>query len=255
MQMYDLENRRRVERLSVRDALVRTDHNSVVVGDERNDHLEHEWQRVESEMLPFIRRMVDGDLHPADEPQAVVALMAVHLARAAGTEAVHDRIIAEALQEQPEIMAKNRKLRGMAHPDAIREATRTALNELIDSRQLRVDGMARHYNWFCERFASYSVQLVTARNPGRVGFITSDNPTVLCDGRRIRVGVQQVAVMDASEVFIALGPGTLVALCKKRVPDVTLLPAEVQKLNHLIRRAAIRWLVAHPSQDLSLAAL
>lgn len=254
IQLYDLRQRRSLPPVSVRDALVSTNHNSVVLNDLRLDELEHEWQQVETAMLPFLQRMVAGELHPAREPKAVVALMAVHLARAAGTEAVHERILAAAMDEQPSIMARNRKLRGMASPEAIRKATKEALEVMAGSRQLRVEGMARHYNWFCQRFDDYSVQVARVRSPRRVGFITSDNPTVLSDSRRVRVGVQNIAVMDASEVYIALSPWLLVALSRERKDDLEFTPADVQHTNQITRRAAIRWLVAHPAEDITRAA-
>lgn len=253
VQLFDIAARTG-RQVSVRDALVRRDHNSVMIEGQRDDHVEHEWRRVESEMLPYIRAMVEGEISPYQEPRAVVALMAIHLARGAGTELVHHHIVKDALRREPERMAKNRKLRKLAHPDVIHEAAHSALDALHQSRQLRVEAMVRHYNWFCERFEDYSVQAVRPRRPA-VGFVTSDNPTVLSDKRRIRVGVQNLAVLDADEAYIALSPTLLVALCERPVDDLVLSPSGVQLLNQTTRRAAVRWLVARPGENVARAAL
>lgn len=254
VQQIDKESGHHVARLSVRDALAVSHHNSAVIDGVRDDALEREWQSIEGQVLPFIQRMAAGELHPASEPRAVVQLMAIHLARAAGTEAVYRRVMDESIRNTPGELAQDPKLLAMASAEEIIDASQDGLRRLDRHRAFRVERMGDHHNWFLDYFADYSVERITAARPKIVGFVTSDNPVVLTDDRNLRVGVQNIAVMDAQQVFMPLSPTVLVALSKRPKPDATASPIGVQRLNGLIRRAAVRFVVAHPAENIKRAA-
>lgn len=253
VQQLDLETRQVAPRLSVRNVLTRSHHNSATIDGVRDDWLERQWQQAETKALPLVRRMVAGELDPREAPQPVIQLMAIHLARGAGSELVYQKIIDTMLQTKPDEFAAEPALLARVSADRIRDLAQVGLEQIDQERVVRTEAMGRHHNWFIDRFGEHTVQVIRVDRPRNVGFVTSDNPVVLADRRWVRVGVQRIAVGDAEQAMMTLSPRLAVALSRHPVDTLTATPAGVQRLNTYVRRAAVRFVVGHPDEDIRRA--
>ena len=242
--------------VSVRDAFVEEGFNTAYVSGEAIDDLEHEWARLENEVLPRIRAARDAGALRDSTPD-VHALMALHAARSYSVQQLHRRVYEEAKRDARSELDLNR-LRRAVSADTGKWPTEKELDRFIDdaiervraSRVQFVESMVRVYNTILEHHISPFHLHVASVSPAvvRRGFelVISDNQVSRTGRRGLLVNV---AFGDADQVFMPLGRDVLVGLSAKPIGDVDLAPVAVVLLNSLTWRGAHRFIGCHPEAD------
>ena len=242
--------------VSVADAFTRRNFSSFTVKGQRHDGVEDEWMRVETECLPAIRAVRGGD-RSGQSLWKIRVVMALHLARSVQFETVHRRVAADVRASySPEVAgeAELARLFQAQHgrPAAAGELTNVIqdhFDELLATNRLQVERMVEIYNDILEYLAP--LQLHVGRTISRrVPLVTSDAPVVLAKRNQPAAGLQSgIAIKEAHEISMPLGPDTLVALATAPMPEIVLDTVETRLRNNLMWRNAINVVGCHPAAD------
>ena len=111
-----------------------------------------------------------------------------------------------------------------------------------------VIGTARIYGKVMEKLGPMHLQAARAKTRTG-GLLTGDSPVVIQRG--LRVGTREgVGIFDSDLVYLPASRWMAVALTMEPVEDRILTPADVQRLNLLMRRSCLYRLAAPPSEDI-----
>lgn len=253
--------RRRVRPAGTADVFVRSHFNSYRDGDTVDDALEDEWARLEQGSLPHLRAWVNGN--PTNESrQHAKVIAALHFARSFALRSVLDRIIddtrAEAIANMPtspEAIAAWMADNGTEPaPGEFEAVIADYFDVALGHRSpFPLERMADAHNQAIDLLRDLHVQQVTA-GPDTSGFVLADSPFVYFTREpHLRVGGSNVALGDATAMFLPIAPHLGAFFTSSPEPDVEADPGQVCELNALTWRSAQAQLIAHPGTDLHAA--
>jgi hypothetical protein len=220
-------------------------------------HLEHEWQRVEDQVLPLVRRINMG-IAGTVEREAAVILAAMHFARSEAYLVMHRKLGEQTVLKTSTKWADDAHLvelfiRDIGHPPApgeIEAYFSKHWEAMTQDRSLFLQSMVRAYDFAREHLSKQQLQLMWAKPP--FGFVTSDTPLLYSDETYLKLGIRGgLALGDSTRLFMPLGTHVAFTLWGEDAPpDVVISRREVQTCNLLMWRNAGRFLACHPDLDL-----
>ena len=249
---------RRLAQASPRDVFVGRHLYSVQGDDGRDDWLEREWEKIETEYLPGVARFRSGIVDPSSE-HSVKIIMALHLARSRLLDdfrqiQTQERVSAmvEASPSRTHLLTAYEEQYGVL-PTA--EEVRTAIAGyaagVVATNALDVELVVHSFNSGARHLDKYFVQRVEIEQFSTVRLFMGDSPVVVSQRGRVSAVDKPVAVGDADEVFMPLGPTVAAALSVRRVPHKRRLsPVEARRLNDYTVQAAKRHFIARSPSDI-----
>lgn len=184
-------------------------------------------------------------------------VLALHWARSGAMKAAHEQVTEQVTRRSIENLARYPGLleRAMLKSTGLHATSAEALdwfNQEVHRRAVAQNSEewwsgrnARHFAEARTMMEKWSVQVGYA--PIGAELIISDAPVVTVKSGHHGLGPHQgVALGDASEICMPLGPGVMVALGSEP-KTVDLTPDIVDRYNDLQIRARIRWLGCRPS--------
>ena len=218
---------------------------------------EERWGEIEDQ-IPQMYSLLKAP-SPEEDPrfQSVVRdVLALHWARSAAMKAAHERVTEQVMRRSIENFARYPELldREMLKSTGLYATSAEALdwfNEEVHRRAVAQNSEewwsernALHFAAAKEMMGKWSVQIGYA--PMGSELIISDAPVVTVKSRHNGLGPHQgVALGDASEICMPLGPDVMVALGAEP-KSVHLTPDVVDRYNDLQVRARVRWLGCRP---------
>lgn len=220
------------------------------------DDLEDEWARLENIALPAARRLTDGGRDNADRSEMKI-LAAIHYVRTDTFVKMHERIALEVVADYRARISSDVRAAEAFEADVGRPPRPGELEDRVDraafafteGRRMLLQQMVEGYNKTVGILSPHHVQLVWPR-AGRSEFVFGDQALVHSDkaGRVSALG--GLALGDADQIFLPLGPRLLALFSSRPLPDGPIPASMVQELNEKTWRAAVRFVGASPHIDL-----
>lgn len=245
--------------VGTKDAFARNDFNAYRIDEARDDSLEDEWTRVESIALPLVRQLIAGDDSP-ELRDAVKVIAALHWSRSYSLDRALASIAREAQEVAPAELAADPKFEAAFRDEFGRSPELGEIKIAIDERfddvfgssgSFRIERMVHGHNTVLEKLEPLHVQLIRPAT-SRMPFIFGDTPVVHFS--KMRVGWRdKLALGDADHIYMPVAPRLAVMFTHKDEGDQAAAPWIVQKMNHLVRKAAWDFIAGHPSTDFDRA--
>jgi hypothetical protein len=206
----------RTERLAgTRDTFVVKGFNAARSETEEVDALETEWARLESSILPAIRRAIEGRKLKEAEVEIKV-LVAVHFARSYFMRELHEAVFAQHLGDPTATMnmakldrAFRREFGRPPETDEVEGLVRKHVAGVFESNAMFVERMADVYNTVLnEWLRPLHLQPAWVLRSGPGQLITGDFPVVRTSNGGYRINVP---LGEAEMIYMALGPRAGVA--------------------------------------------
>ena len=240
-----------------RDVFVEANFNSWQGEDGWNDELELTWHnKVESPAIALVGELIEGKAGESQRDAAKV-LAALHLARSYSFDIVHNRILEQVEADEMQLVEADQSYAQLFEADAGRVPEQGELAERVQliveamrfGRQFMLERMVHLFNFTLEFFRTLNVALLHV--PPGMSFLTGDTPVVTRDKHGFKIGIRQgVALGDTFGIIMPLGRHVAMDLYTSEAPpDRILFPWQVQMLNLLVARSALRFLACHPSDD------
>jgi hypothetical protein len=241
--------------VGTKSAFARKHFSSYISNGEWSDELEDEWAQIEDAALPLVRALNSGAID-ASGRAAAKAIAAVHYARSYMFESMITQMILQEGREAPSRIAADPAARAAFERDYGRPPSSGEIERLVtekwtehfENRTFLVTEMADAYNKTFAILDPLHVQLVWPRTK-HAEFVFGDIPLVhwAADGRISALG--GVALGDASNILLPLGPKLAAFFTKDVFADGAIEPDLVQHLNRKTWAAAMRFLGAHPDTN------
>ncbi|MGA8724814.1 MAG: DUF4238 domain-containing protein [Acidimicrobiales bacterium] len=244
--------------IGVRDSFVEEGFNSVFTPDPATiEALEKEWARIEGSVIPAIDAAERGDRSPG-VAHALKAVIAMHYCRSYSHRIVSEQTIEILrtqgidLPRQPDMVEAFEAQFGHPPEPGEMEARYELLVAATEaSRVLFVGGMTRIYGKVMEILRPLHLQIGVPFKRD-IGLLFGDTPVVVQSG--VKVGVREgVAIGNCELVYMPLSRWTAMSLSAAPRGDGMMGPAQVQKMNLLMRRNCRDRLAAHPCEDIPRA--
>lgn len=238
--------------VGLRDAFARK-HFSSMLGPngEWSDALEDTWRTLENANLPHLKRLQNG-ARDADGRSAVKVIAAIHYVRSDAFELTQGRLSQQVVDHCIEGLPENRRLFDALARDLGRNPTLAELTEQAgetaerwrsEGRRLFVQEMRHSYKRVRKILKPLHVQLAWQRDPAP-DFVFGDQVFVHShhDGRVSML--EDLALGDATQAFIPLGPRLVALFSSERLQDTVIPLSTVVDLNQKVWRAAVRFVGA-----------